>query len=153
LATRRPRAPFPEDPIVTEDAAPNPPRKRLTSATAKAERKSRIFSRLTAGWSYEAIAAEENLSRERVRQIVGESLDEREIDGDQDHSRLLLARLNPALRLIGERIEKGDLTAVDRLVRVLDRIDRYQSRAKAAQRAAEFQQRLSDVDEEDEEDE
>ena len=136
---------------MTEDAEPDRPRKRLTSAAAKAERRSRIFSRLMAGWSYEAIADEEKLSRERIRQIVGESLDEHEIEGDQDHSRLLLARLNPALRLIGERIEKGDLTAVDRLVRVLDRIDRYQSRAKTAQRAAEFRQRLSDVDEEDDE--
>jgi hypothetical protein len=85
------------------------------------------------GWSYEAIAQAENLSRERIRQIVKESLDERRVDPAKDHTRLQMARLDPALRLAAEKIAEGDLTAIDRLIRVLDRMDKYQSAGAAAE--------------------
>jgi len=87
------------------------------------------------GWSYEAIAQDERLSRERIRQIVAETPALREIDAVRDHARSQIARLDPALRLAGEKVAAGDLRAIDRLLKGLARLDKYQrgsaARAKA----------------------
>ena len=83
------------------------------------------------GWSYEAIAQEESLSRERIRQIVSEILTGRTVEPRRDHTRLQIARLDPALKLAAGQVAAGDLRAVDRLLRVLDRLDKYQSVAAA----------------------
>jgi hypothetical protein len=110
---------------------PAPPRPRVTAAD-RAQRRLRIYARLQEGWSHEAIAAEERLSRERVRQIAKEILDRREVDPDADYLRLQMARLDPALRLAGEKVAAGEVTAIDRLLRVLDRMDKYHGAAAAA---------------------
>jgi hypothetical protein len=91
----------------------------------------RIFARLQEGWSYETIAQEESLSRERIRQIVSEILTGRTVEPRRDHTRLQIARLDPALKLAAGQVAAGDLRAVDRLLRVLDRLDKYQSVAAA----------------------
>jgi hypothetical protein len=91
----------------------------------------RIFARLQEGWSYETIAQQENLSRERIRQIVSDTLAARAIEPRRDHTRLQIARLDPALRLAAGQVAAGDLRAVDRLLRVLDRLDKYQGVAAA----------------------
>ena len=83
------------------------------------------------GWSYEAIAQEEGLSRERIRQIVAEILSGRAVEPRRDHTRLQIARLDPALKLAAGQVAAGDLRAVDRLLRVLDRLDKYQTVAAA----------------------
>jgi hypothetical protein len=103
-----------------------PTRPRVTAAD-RARRRLRIFARMQEGWSYEAIAEEEKLSRERIRQIVKQSLDRREVDPSADYLRLQIARLDPALRLAAAKVAAGDLRAIDRLLRVLDRMDKYQS--------------------------
>jgi len=111
---------------------PAPPRPRVTAAD-RAQRRLRIYARLQEGWSHEAIAAEEKLSRERVRQIAKETLDRREVDPEADFVRLQMARLDPALRLAGEKVAAGEVTAIDRLLRVLDRMDKYHSAAASAE--------------------
>ena len=59
-------------------------------------RRKRIFARLNEGWAYDEIAREERLTARRVRQIVTEVLDRREVDGDFAHALLQLGRLGPA---------------------------------------------------------
>ena len=107
---------------------PAPARLRVTAADRE-RRRLRILARLQEGWSYEALAEAEALSRERIRQIVKASLDRREVDPNADFIRLQMARLDPALRLASEKVAEGDLMAIDRLLRVLDRMDKYQSAA------------------------
>jgi hypothetical protein len=102
---------------------------RVTNPAAVHDRRARIFLRMQEGWPYEAIAAEEDLTRERVRQIVRESLEEREADPERDHKRLQAARLDPALRLAAEKVAAGDLKAIDRLIRVLNQLDKYNKTA------------------------
>jgi hypothetical protein len=104
-----------------------PRQTRLASAAALAERRQRIFARMQQGWSYEAIAGAEALSCERIRQIVKEALDGRRGEANPDHRRLQLARLDPALRLAGEKVAAGDLKAIDRLIRVLNQMDKYRT--------------------------
>ncbi len=48
------------------------------TAREREQRRIRILAMVQSGFSYEAIARDENLSRERVRQIVAQSLDEPE---------------------------------------------------------------------------
>jgi Homeodomain-like domain len=110
---------------------PLPPRrrsrKRTAAARASAQRRQRIFARMQQGWSYEAIAEDEGVSRERIRQIVKEGLEGRDLEPDSDHLRLQLARLDPALRLAAEQVSAGNIKAIDKLIRVLAQIDKYQA--------------------------
>ena len=131
-------AEFPQPGITAvSQFAPSPPlvnspavKPRFT-AKDRDDRRMRIFARLQEGWSYEAIAAREGLTRERIRQIAAETLAGRSVDASRDHLRLQIARLDPALRLAAEQVAAGDLRAVDRLLRVLDRLDKYQGAAAA----------------------
>ncbi len=68
-----------------------------------------------------------------MRQIVRKALARRIIDEGAEHAKLQLARLQPAMRLAGEAIAEGDVTAIAPLMKVLDRLDRYQRVAKAVQ--------------------
>jgi hypothetical protein len=77
---------------MTDPATPAPAPKPRVTANDRALRQMRIFARMQEGWSYEAIAQDERLSRERIRQIVTQTLALREIDAIRDHTRLLIAR-------------------------------------------------------------
>jgi hypothetical protein len=109
-----------------DEAAP----KRPLNAIARVVRRGRIFARLREGWAYDEIAREERLTAERVRQIVREALERRLVDEDADHAKLQLARLQAAMRITSRAVEDGDVTAVAPLLKVLDRLDRYQKTAK-----------------------
>jgi hypothetical protein len=96
------------------------------------------------GWSYDLIAGAENLTPRRIRQIVRQSLRLRQIDPAGAHVRLQTARLDASLRLAADRIEDGEPGAIDRLLRVLDRLDRCRNAAapsldEAAEGAAKFE--------------
>jgi hypothetical protein len=93
----------------------------------RAERAKRIFAKLRKGWAYDEIGREEGISGERVRQIVQEVLEKRVIDRGEDHAHLQLARLAPALRVTAQAVKRGDINAVGALIKVLDRLDRYQT--------------------------
>ena len=96
-------------------------------------RRKRVFARLRDGWAYDEVAREEGLTSGRIRQIVGETLKRRIVDDGADHAKLQLARLAPAMRLAGEAVAGGDVKAIAPLLKVLDRLDRYQKIAKANQ--------------------
>jgi hypothetical protein len=100
-------------------------RPRLNPYT-KAVRRERIFSQLRLGWSYQAIASEEGLSEQRVRQIVADSLKRQGVDGERDHALLQLVRLESAQALAAEAIDAGDLKAIAPYLKVLDGLDRHQ---------------------------
>ena len=68
--------------------------------------------------------------RERIRQIVREALARRLTDEDADHAKLQLSRLQPAMRVASVAVEEGDIRAIAPLLKVLDRLDRYQKTAK-----------------------
>ena len=114
-------------------------------AAARDLRRLRILASLQAGLSYAAIGRAEGLSRERVRQIVVQALDRDQADSKLDHARVQIARLEPALRLAAQAVAEGDLSAIDRLLRVLDRLDRYSAveGAEASQDAGSREKLLS----------
>src|SRR5271156_6293634 len=57
-----------------------PPVRRIATRRAIAERKLRIVERLTSGLSLAHIAHVERLTIQRVRQIIAEMLEKREVD-------------------------------------------------------------------------
>jgi CRISPR/Cas system CSM-associated protein Csm2 small subunit len=111
----------------------HPARKRPLTALARVARRSRIFARLREGAAYDEIAQEERLTAERVRQIVREALARRLTDEDTDHAKLQLDRLRSAMRVATAAVEGGDVAAIPSLLKVLDRLDRYQKTAKVNQ--------------------
>jgi Sigma-70, region 4 len=109
------------------------PKRRRIGAHGMVLRRRRIFARLREGFSYEEIANEEGVSGERIRQIVSEVLQKRSVDSGADHAKLQLDRLAPVMQLAAEAIAAGDVTAITPYLRVLDRLDRYQTVACANQ--------------------
>ena len=110
-----------------------PPLKPRRTARDRLVRRARIMERVREGRSYEEIAEAEGLSRERIRQIVVEALKNHEADAQRDHARLQLLRLAPALRLAAQGVAEGDRQAIGVLIRVLDRLDKYQAAGVAEQ--------------------
>jgi hypothetical protein len=110
-------------------ALPSPAPSR---AAARDLRRLRILASLQAGLSDAEIGRAEALSRERVRQIVVKALEEEGAASKLEHARVQIARLEPALRLAAGAVAEGDLAAIDRLLRVLDRLDRYSAVEGAA---------------------
>src|SRR5271166_3909062 len=101
-------------------------RPRQTQFT-RAARTKRILERLREGWAYDEVAREERLAERRVRQIVAQALQEREPGSDADHAQMQIDRLGRAMRVAGDALKKGDIRAIAPFVRVMDRLDRYQT--------------------------
>ena len=111
---------------MTEASLSSPsPAGRRRAAREREFRRIRILAMVQVGWSYAAIGREEAISRERVRQIVGKAFAAGESETKLVHARVQIARLEPALRLAARSVADGELSAIDRLLRVLDRLDRY----------------------------
>ncbi len=86
----------------------------------------RVFARIQEGASYTEIAAEENISRERLRQIVRRATLRRgKIYHHPSHKRMQIARLAPALRLAATGVAQGDQKSIPLLLKLVDRLDRY----------------------------
>ncbi len=107
---------------MTDLAEPRSARPTLSPA-ARALRLQRVFARLQEGASYKDIAAEEGLSRERLRQIVRAGIARG--GAKPDHKQMQFARLEPALRLPARGVAEGDAKAIPLLLKLVDRLDRY----------------------------
>jgi hypothetical protein len=114
-----------------EDRAPG--RRRRLGAQGMMFRGRRIFARLREGFTYEEIADEEGLSLSRTRQIASQELQQRSVDSGADHAKLQLERLASVMQLAAEAVAAGDVTAITPYLKVLDRLDRYQTVATANQ--------------------
>ena len=107
---------------MTAEQALVPPRR---TARQREERRIRIMGMVRSGFSYEEIARDERLSRERIRQIVTQSLKTDDGANRVDQARVQMARLEPALRLAARGVDNGKLSAINPLLKVLDRLDKY----------------------------
>ncbi len=108
-----------------------PARGKRSTALGMLKRRQRIFAGLRDGLSYEEIATQEGVTRERIRQIVYKVLKTRSVDSAADHAKLQLARLAPLMRLAAGAVDAGEVAAITPYLKVLDRLDRYQTVAVA----------------------
>ena len=109
---------------MTDLTSAHPARPRRT-AHDRAMRGNRIFARMLEGQAYPAIAAAEGLTVRRVRMIVQEGLDRRDIEPRKEYALVQIARLDSALRLVERKIAGGKLGAVSQLIRLIEQRDRY----------------------------
>ena len=73
------------------------------------------------------------VSPSRIRQIVSQELQQRAVDSGADHAKLHLERLASVMQLAAEAVAAGDIRAITPYLKVLDRLDRYQTVAGAHQ--------------------
>jgi len=86
---------------------------------------SKVLGALVTGASVEDIAKAERLAPKRVEKLLRDELQRRWLAPAQDYARLQIARLEPIYAKLKTLAEEGDLRAIDKLLRVLDRLDRY----------------------------
>ncbi len=108
-------------------------RRRRLGAHGMMFRRRRIFAQLREGFTYQEIANEEGVTITRIRQIVSAELEQRSVDSGAEHAKLQLERLAAVMQLAAEAVAAGDVSAITPYLKVLDRLDRYQTVASANQ--------------------
>ena len=86
--------------------------RRSLSPAARALRLQRVFARMQEGAAYAEIAAEENISRERLGQIIRRATLRQSQDDEPSHRQMQVARLTPAFRLAAAGVAKGDAKSI-----------------------------------------
>ena len=97
-------------------SVPNPPH----DARAK-----RMIAALVEGADIDAIAAQERLPPKEVQAILRDALSRRWVAPVAEFAKIQIARLENLCLHVMDRIESGDIAAVDRALRIIDRLDRY----------------------------
>jgi len=128
-SSKKSRRKEPSEPAV--ESAP-----RVTPRRATADRRLRILESLTSGLSVARIARAENLTIRRVRQMIAQMLENREVDPPAGFVQLQIARLGEAMIVAHTMMMEGDLQAMDRMIKLTSELDRYHGFARAAIPAA-----------------
>jgi hypothetical protein len=108
------------------DASPSTRSKRSRATLAQ-----RVLASLVAGAGVEEISAAEKLTRKRTENILRQELRNRWVAPAEEFARLQIARLEHMILKLLDRIHNGDLEAIDRALKIVDRLDRYHGFTKA----------------------
>ena len=95
------------------------------SKRSRVTRAQRILASLIAGAGVDEIGAAERLSRKRTESILRQELRNRWVAPADDFARLQIARLEQMILKLLDRLQEGDLKAIDRALKIVDRLDRY----------------------------
>ncbi len=106
-------------------------RQRLEARQAKAERNVRLFNLLKAGAPMAEIALREGLSPRRMRELVRQMLERREVDPPAGFVQLQIGRLSDAMMVAHAAMMGGNMQALDRVLRIVGELDRYHGFARA----------------------
>jgi len=98
----------------------------------------RVLAALVAGASVEAIAKDEGATVKRIEKILRDELRRRWVAEREDFAKLQIARLEAMILKLIERAHEGELGAIDRVLKILDRLDRYYGFGRAAPAAAPY---------------
>ena len=90
-----------------------------------------MLASLVGGAGVDEISTAERLTRKRTENILREALRSRWIAPAEEFARLQIARLERMIAKLVDRIQKGDLEAIDRALKIVDRLDRYHGFTKA----------------------
>jgi hypothetical protein len=105
----------------------NPPKTAKTRMT----RSKRVLAEVVKGASLEEIRAREKITIKQMEQILRNVLRKRWVAPAQEFTRLQIARLDAMLAKLIERMEDGELRAIDRALKIIDRLDRYHGFSRA----------------------
>jgi hypothetical protein len=104
-----------------------PARKRASASHGPA-----VLAAMISGVPLGEIAKTYELTPKRIEKLLRDELRKRWIAPAQDYARLQIARLEAIAVQLKEKCRNGDLPAIDRLLKVLDRLDRYHGFNKLA---------------------
>jgi transposase len=121
---------------MNDDPAPHSKRSGLRAARNTRRKKQlalreAVFDMIAAGYGYEVIAANLEISVATVRREFDRAIAERRLDAPERYARVQVARLNKALRVVDELLDKGDSKAAAPLIRLVAALDRYHGLAPA----------------------
>jgi hypothetical protein len=94
-------------------------------------RAQRVLASLIAGAGFDEISAAEQLTRKRTENLLRQELRNRWMAPAEEFARLQVARLEHMILRLLDRIQDGDLKAIDRALKIVDRLDRYHGFTKA----------------------
>ncbi len=83
------------------------------------------FDWLADGFTHQQIAAARKVSVAVVRRDIAKAIRARQAETRESHAQLQIARLTKGLAVVAHHIERGDLSAVGPLVKVVAALDRY----------------------------
>jgi hypothetical protein len=104
---------------------------RIEARRAKAARNVRLFNLLKAGVPMNEIALQEGMSIRRARELVQEMLARREVDPPAGFVQLQIGRLSDAMMVAHAAMMQGNMHALDRVLRIVGELDRYQGLPRA----------------------
>jgi hypothetical protein len=107
----------------------NPPNRTKRARVTRAQR---VLASLIAGAGVDEIASAERLTPKRTESILRQELRNRWVAPAEDFARLQIARLEQMILKLLERLQSGDLKAIDRALKIVDRLDRYHGFTKAS---------------------
>ncbi len=84
-----------------------------------------VLAAMIQGASLTEIAETEHLKPKKVEELLRRELRKRWIAPAQDYARLQIARLEAIAAQLKDKTKSGNLPTIDRLLKVLDRLDRY----------------------------
>ena len=99
---------------------------------ARARRGAKIVAARVAGQTLEAIAEGEHMTRKRVETLLRDELRRRWVASAADHARLQIVRLEAMAATLAPLVAAGDRSAIDRTLKILDRLDRCHGFGKLA---------------------
>jgi hypothetical protein len=98
---------------------------RRASEVASASPDARMLDLLAAGKSIDHIARSRSCTRKRVEKSLRAELKAISVQPSQDYAKIQIRRLEGFIDALAEKANEGDLAAVDRILKVFDRLDRY----------------------------
>jgi hypothetical protein len=104
---------------------------RVKTQRARSERNFRIFNMLKAGAPMTEIAKQERLSVRHARTLIQAILASREVDPPPGFLQTQIGRLNDAMMIAHSAMMSGNLQAVDRVVRLVNELNRYHGFGRA----------------------
>jgi hypothetical protein len=132
---------------MTDADPPTPP------TPAPTTRAHRVLASLVAGAGLDEIGLKEKISRRRAEKILRDELRRRWVAPAQEFARLQIARLDGMILKLIDRVQKGELEAIDRALKIVDRLDRYHGFTRAnrppeqygEEERARLMQKINDV--------
>ena len=89
------------------------------------ERRAELLENVVSGCSYLFLAQQYKISVKTVRREVDRALHYRDLDAPDRYVRLQVERLTYAIKCIDHALAQGDYHAVDPLLKVIEKLDRY----------------------------
>jgi len=98
----------------------------------RARERGEILDLVVSGYTYEAIADSLQLSVKTVRRATEKAIEQRRLDAGAHYVHLQVLRLTKAMRVVDDNLDRGDLRAVEPLLKVIAQLDKYHALGQPA---------------------